>query len=61
MCMRHDERLTLGTLLEDPMIRLVMASDGVSEQEMRSLMLRMRRVLSARSTRMETRLAERAR
>ncbi len=38
---------TLGTLVHDPLIRLVMASDGVSEQELLGLLRRVRRARRA--------------
>ena len=34
MCAGSDDRLQFASLLRDPLIRLVMDSDGVTEQEM---------------------------
>ena len=34
----HHERLTFDSLLTDPLIRLVMQSDGVSVQELREML-----------------------
>lgn len=40
MCMTTIEPLTLAGLLADPLTRMVMHSDGVSEQEFAELWLR---------------------
>ena len=40
MCMTAIEKLTLAGLLADPLTRLVMHSDGVSEQDFADLWLR---------------------
>lgn len=40
MCMTVMEPLTLAGLLSDPLTRMVMHSDGVSEQEFAELWLR---------------------
>jgi ABC-type phosphonate transport system ATPase subunit len=50
MCGGPDIVKTFPDLLRDPLIRLVMASDGISEQEMRAVMNQLRRVLAARET-----------
>jgi len=41
MCMTATETLTLAGLLADPLTRLVMHSDGVSEQDFAELWLRL--------------------
>lgn len=41
MCMTAIEKLTLAGLLADPLTRLVMHSDGVSEQDFADLWLRL--------------------
>jgi DNA invertase Pin-like site-specific DNA recombinase len=41
-------------LLRDPLIRLVMESDGVTEQEMIALMDQLRRALAARERRIRS-------
>jgi hypothetical protein len=38
MCTRSVEVLSFPALLADPLVRMAMASDGVSEQDMRSLL-----------------------
>lgn len=37
MCMHGTEPLTLASMLADPLIRMVMRSDGVSEEDFASL------------------------
>ncbi len=49
MCMPAGDRLTFATLWEDPLIRMVMASDGISERETRTLMTHIREVVTKRS------------
>jgi hypothetical protein len=48
MCGGPDDGLRFPNLLRDPLIRLVMASDGFTEQEMISLMGQLRRALAVR-------------
>lgn len=48
MCVRSVEVLTYPAMLEDPLIHLMMTSDGVTEDELRALMGRMRAVIAAR-------------
>jgi hypothetical protein len=52
MCGGSDDRLRFPDLLRDPLIRLVMKSDGVTEQEMVAVMDQLRRALTAREDRM---------
>ena len=49
MCARADYDVTFASLLHDPLIRLVMLSDGVTEDAMVALMNRVRRSLAARA------------
>jgi hypothetical protein len=46
-----DDKVTFLGLLRDPLVRLVMESDGVTEQEMIAVMDQLRRFLAARSDR----------
>ena len=48
MCAESDDRLEFARMLRDPLIRLVMDSDGVTEQEMIAVMDQLRRALAAR-------------
>jgi hypothetical protein len=48
MCARTDDEVGFDSLLRDPLIRLVMASDGVTEQDMIAVMGKLRRVMAAR-------------
>jgi hypothetical protein len=48
MCRGSDDGMRFRDLLQDPLIRLVMASDGVTEHEMISLMQQFRQALAAR-------------
>lgn len=48
MCRLSVEMLTFPALLEDPMIRMMMDCDGVSEGELRQLMSRMRDIVVTR-------------
>lgn len=48
MCMQSVEILTYPAMLEDPLIHLVMGSDGVTEAELRALMLHTRELIAAR-------------
>jgi hypothetical protein len=43
------DMFTLTTLLQDPLTRLMMRSDGVTEEHFSSLMLRVQHSLDARS------------
>jgi len=48
MCAGSDDRLQFASMLRDPLIRLVMDSDGVTEQEMIAVMDQLLRALTAR-------------
>lgn len=48
MCMVQVEALSFPGLLEDPLIRMMMDSDGVSPGELRELMAHMRDIVVAR-------------
>jgi hypothetical protein len=50
MCTPTDRTLTLAQLLQDPLVRLVMQSDNVSEQDHSALMLRVQECLMARAS-----------
>jgi hypothetical protein len=50
MCGVSDGKLRFPDLLRDPPIRLVMASDGVTEQGMIALVDRLRRTLATRES-----------
>jgi hypothetical protein len=43
-----DDEVSIANLLRDPLIRLVMKSDGVTEQDMIAVMDQLRRSLKAR-------------
>lgn len=49
MCTMRIEALSFPGLLEDPLIRMVMDSDGVSDGELRELMTHLREIVSART------------
>lgn len=49
MCTVHVEALSFPGLLEDPLIQLMMDSDGVSGDELRELMIHLRAVVTART------------
>lgn len=49
-----DHETTFLSLLCDPLVRLVMESDGVTEQEMIAVMDQLRRSLAARCDRMRS-------
>ena len=49
MCARADHDVTFAGLLHDPLIRLVMLSDGVTEDALAALMNRVRCSLAARA------------
>ena len=51
MCAGSDDRLQFASMLRDPLIRLVMDSDGVTEQEMIAVMDRLLRDLTGREVR----------
>jgi hypothetical protein len=48
MCTTTISTLTLNTMLQDPLIQLVMRSDNVSEQDHSALLHRVQRSLLAR-------------
>jgi hypothetical protein len=48
MCTHDSSGLTLTGLLHDPLTRMVMRSDGVTEQDFSDLMLRVKDCLLAR-------------
>lgn len=48
MCRGSHDKMRFPDLLRDPLIRLAMESDGVTEREMIALMDQLRRVLAAR-------------
>lgn len=48
MCIRSVEILSFPALLADPLVRMAMASDGISEQEMRSLLQHVSAVIAER-------------
>jgi hypothetical protein len=50
MCMMTVSALTLTGLLQDPLTKLVMRSDGVSERDFSELLLRVQDTLIARAT-----------
>ena len=54
MCAGSDDEMWFTGLLRDPLIRLVMRSDGVTEQEMIAVMDQLRRSLAARDDRMRS-------
>ena len=51
MCAGQNDVMRFPDLLRDPLIRLVMESDGVTEQEMIALMDQLRRALVERERR----------
>jgi hypothetical protein len=51
MCAGQNDVMRFPDLLRDPLIRLVMKSDGITEQEMIALMDQLRRALAAREDR----------
>ena len=53
-----DHEATFLSLLRDPLVRLVMESDGVTEQEMIAVMDQLRRSLAARYDRMPSRATQ---
>jgi hypothetical protein len=54
MCAETDCEATFGDLLRDPLIRLVMASDGVTDRDMVALRDQVRRALAARTSSIRT-------
>ena len=50
MCTTTEGTLTLSAMLHDPLIRLVMRSDGVSEKDLSDLLLRVKDTLVARAS-----------
>jgi hypothetical protein len=53
MCTTTISTLTLATLLQDPLIQMVMRSDNVSEQDHSELLHRVKDSLSERSSTQE--------
>ena len=51
MCTVRVEALSFPGMLEDPLIRLMMDSDGVSGDDLRELMTHLRDVVAARAER----------
>jgi hypothetical protein len=49
MCTLTMSTLTLATMLQDPLIRLVMRSDNVSEEDHSELLYRVKKSLMARA------------
>jgi hypothetical protein len=54
MCAGSHEESGIACLLQDPLIRLVMKSDGVTEQDMLAVMDHLQRSLTAREDRMSS-------
>ena len=54
MCAGQNDVMRFPDLLRDPLIRLVMKSDGVTELEMIALMDQLRRALAARECHMRS-------
>ena len=54
MCAGQNDEMRFPDLLRDPLIRLVMESDGVTEQEMNGVMDQLRRALAARECHMRS-------
>ena len=54
MCAGQDDGMRFSDLLRDPLIRLVMESDSVTEQEMIAVMDQLRRALTEREGRMRS-------
>jgi hypothetical protein len=48
MCAMADSTLTLATLLQDPLVQLMMRSDNVSEKDHSELLFRVRDTLRER-------------
>ena len=48
MCMTSTGTLTLSAMLTDPLIRMVMRSDGVSEEDFSALLFRVKDALEQR-------------
>jgi hypothetical protein len=48
MCKNEAQTLTFETLLSDPLAHLVMASDGVTQAELKALLERAQAAISAR-------------
>jgi hypothetical protein len=57
MCTLTTGALTLTMMLQDPLIRLVMHSDNVSEEDHSELLYRVKQLLSARAEFAQPRLA----
>jgi hypothetical protein len=56
MCTTTISTLTLATLLQDPLIQMVMRSDNVSEEDHSELLIRVQNSLIARSSMQEATL-----
>ena len=54
MCVGMDNEMRFPDLLRDPLIRLVMKSGGVTQQEMIAVMDQLRRSLAAREGRIRS-------
>ena len=54
MCAGSNDDAGLNSLLRDPLIRLVMQSDGVTEQAMIAVIDQLRRSLAARASRISS-------
>lgn len=48
MCGKIKHEVTFGNILSDPLVRLVMASDGVSDAELRMILASARRAVASR-------------
>ena len=53
MCMSTYDTLTLASMLNDPLIRAMMRSDGVSERDHEALLFRVKDTLESRDRRPE--------
>ena len=54
MCAGQDDGMRFPDLLRDPLIRLVMESDSVTEQEMNAVIDQLRRAMAARECHMRS-------
>jgi len=48
MCKHETQTLTFETLLDDPLAQMVMASDGVTQAELKALLERAQAAIAAR-------------
>ena len=53
MCTTTISTLTLATLLQDPLVQMVMRSDNVSDEDHSELLYRVKHALNTRSSRPE--------